>query len=89
MSDSRNIHLREVGRPIRLPPWPFFAQEYLRIMRSRLALLIWAVLLYTLVALAFSDGQAATGTVALHCRLARPGSGGGKAACCSCGSTRP
>ena len=33
--------------------WPFFAQEYLRIMRSRLALLIWAVLLYTLAALPF------------------------------------
>ncbi len=33
--------------------WPFFAQEYLRIMRSWLALLIWAVLLYTLVVLPF------------------------------------
>ena len=33
--------------------WPFFAQEYLRIMRSRLAMLIWAMLLYTLVALPF------------------------------------
>ena len=32
---------------------PFFEQEYLRIMRSRLSLLIWAVLLYTLVALPF------------------------------------
>jgi ABC-2 type transport system permease protein len=33
--------------------WPFFAQEYLRIMRSRMALLIWAILLYTLAALPF------------------------------------
>jgi ABC-2 type transport system permease protein len=33
--------------------WPFFAQEYLRIMRSRLALLIWAVLIYTLAAVPF------------------------------------
>jgi ABC-2 type transport system permease protein len=41
----------QVDRSYRL--WPLFAQEYLRIMRSRLALLIWAVLLYTLVALPF------------------------------------
>lgn len=34
-------------------PWPFFAQEYLRIMRSRLAMLIWAMLLYALAALPF------------------------------------
>ena len=34
-------------------PWPFFVQEYLRIMRSRLALLIWAMLLYALAALPF------------------------------------
>jgi hypothetical protein len=33
--------------------WPFFVQEYLRIMRSSVALLIWAVLLYTLAALPF------------------------------------
>jgi ABC-2 type transport system permease protein len=33
--------------------WPFLTQEYLRIMRSRLALLIWAILLYTLAALPF------------------------------------
>jgi ABC-2 type transport system permease protein len=33
--------------------WPFFAQEYVRIMRSRLALLIWGILLYTLLALPF------------------------------------
>lgn len=33
--------------------FPFFAQEYVRIMRSRLALLIWAILLYTLLALPF------------------------------------
>ena len=32
---------------------PFFTQEYLRIMRSRLALLIWAVIIYTLAALPF------------------------------------
>jgi ABC-2 type transport system permease protein len=32
---------------------PFFVQEYLRVMRSRLALLIWAVLVYTVVALPF------------------------------------
>src|SRR5688500_19071676 len=33
--------------------WPFFAQEYLRIMRSRLAVLISAVLFYTLAAVPF------------------------------------
>ena len=33
--------------------WPFFVQEYLRIMRSRLAMLIWAMLLYALAALPF------------------------------------
>jgi ABC-2 type transport system permease protein len=32
---------------------PFLAQEYLRVMRSRLALLIWAVIGYTVVALPF------------------------------------
>jgi ABC-type transport system involved in multi-copper enzyme maturation permease subunit len=32
---------------------PFFREEYLRIMRSRLALLIWAMMLYTLVAIPF------------------------------------
>ena len=34
-------------------PWPFFAQEYLRIMRSRLAMLIWGMLLYTIAVLPF------------------------------------
>ena len=38
-------------------PWPFFAQEYLRIMRSRLAMLIWAMLLYALMALPFLIGK--------------------------------
>jgi ABC-2 type transport system permease protein len=33
--------------------WPFCAQEYLRIMRSRLAILIWAMLLYALAAVPF------------------------------------
>lgn len=33
--------------------WPFFAQEYLRIMRGRLALLIWAVLLYMVAVVPF------------------------------------
>jgi ABC-2 type transport system permease protein len=32
---------------------PFFVQEYLRVMRSHLALLIWVVLIYTVVALPF------------------------------------
>jgi ABC-2 type transport system permease protein len=32
---------------------PFLVQEYLRIMRSRLALLIWAILVYTLAAVPF------------------------------------
>jgi ABC-2 type transport system permease protein len=32
---------------------PFFREEYLRIMRSRLALLIWAMMLYALVAIPF------------------------------------
>jgi ABC-2 type transport system permease protein len=32
---------------------PFFVQEYLRVMRSRLAVLIWAVLVYTVIALPF------------------------------------
>lgn len=38
-------------------PWPFFAQEYLRIMRSRLAVLIWAMLLYALLAVPFLIGK--------------------------------
>jgi ABC-2 type transport system permease protein len=33
--------------------WPFFVQEYLRIMRSRLAVMIWIVLVYALVMLPF------------------------------------
>ena len=33
--------------------WPFFVQEYRRIMRTRLAVLIWAVLLYTVAAVPF------------------------------------
>ena len=43
------------GQQLAVAPrrWPFFAQEYLRIMRSRLALIIWAVLLYTLAAVPF------------------------------------
>jgi ABC-2 type transport system permease protein len=32
---------------------PFLVQEYMRVMRSRLALLIWAVISYTVVALPF------------------------------------
>jgi ABC-2 type transport system permease protein len=37
----------------RYGPWPFFVQEYTRIMRSRLALLIWGVLVYTVAILPF------------------------------------
>ena len=33
--------------------WPLLAQEYLRIMRGRLAILIWALLTYSLVAVPF------------------------------------
>ena len=33
--------------------WPFLLQEYQRIMRTRLTVLIWAVLLYTVAALPF------------------------------------
>jgi ABC-2 type transport system permease protein len=33
--------------------WPFFAQEYIRIMRSRLAWLIWVVVVYTVAVLPF------------------------------------
>jgi ABC-2 type transport system permease protein len=32
---------------------PFLAQEYLRIMRSRTAMLIWAMMIYALLALPF------------------------------------
>ena len=42
---------RPASPPYRI--WPFFVQEYLRIMRSRLALLIWGVLVYTIAALPF------------------------------------
>jgi ABC-type transport system involved in multi-copper enzyme maturation permease subunit len=33
--------------------WPFFAQEYLRIMRGRLALLIWVLLVYSVAVVPF------------------------------------
>lgn len=41
--------------PTGLPPlhWPFFAQEYLRIMRGRLAILIWVLFIYSLVMVPF------------------------------------
>ncbi len=48
---AASAHAVPADRPYRL--LPFFVQEYLRIMRGRLALLIWAVLLYTIVALPF------------------------------------
>jgi ABC-2 type transport system permease protein len=33
--------------------WPIFARDYLRIMRSRTAMLLWAMMLYALLALPF------------------------------------
>jgi ABC-2 type transport system permease protein len=45
------VHAVPADRRYRL--LPFFAQEYLRIMRDRLALLIWIVLAYTIIALPF------------------------------------
>ena len=37
----------------RHPLWAFLTQEYLRIMRGRTAMLLWAMMLYAIVAVPF------------------------------------
>lgn len=44
---------RDIGVCAMPSRWPFLAQEYLRIMRSRLAILIWAVLIYSVAVVPF------------------------------------
>lgn len=50
MSTVMERHISLSAMPSR---WPFLAQEYLRIMRGRLAILIWAVLTYSVAVVPF------------------------------------
>jgi ABC-2 type transport system permease protein len=53
MSASAAFSEQLSSRMVERRRWPFFAQEYLHIMRSRTAMLIWAMMLYALLALPF------------------------------------
>ena len=44
---------RIAARTTRRRLWPFLTQEYLRIMRSRTAVILWAMMIYALLALPF------------------------------------
>jgi ABC-2 type transport system permease protein len=53
MSAARIFSERLAASTTRRRLWPFFTQEYLRIMCSRTAMLLWAMLLYALLTLPF------------------------------------
>ena len=72
MSAATERHIDVSAMPSR---WPFLAQEYLRIMRGRLAMLIWAVLIYSVAGCALSDGKTRTRGPRRRGHLAGPASG--------------